>query len=65
MKKTIKTEISKIKSLIKNVNKKYKKINKKFNAKIKIERIYDSIKIPKNSLIIKISLEHVKSMVIK
>ena len=51
--KTIKTEISKIKSLIKNVNKKYNKINKKFNAKIKIERIYDSIKIPKNSLIIK------------
>jgi tripeptide aminopeptidase len=51
--KTIKTEINKIKSLIKNVNKKYKKINKKFNAKIKIERIYDSINIPKDSLIIK------------
>ena len=51
--KTIKTEINKIKRLIENVNKKFKKINKKFNAKIKIERIYDSINIPKNSLIIK------------
>ena len=50
---TIKIELGKIKKIIENVNKKYKKINKKFNAKIKINRIYDSINIPKNSLIIK------------
>ena len=49
---TIKIELGKIKKIIENVNKKYKKINKKFNAKIKINRIYDSINIPKNSLII-------------
>ena len=51
--KTIKIELNKIKKIIQKLNTKYKKINKKFNAKIKINRIYDSIDIPKNSLIIK------------
>ena len=51
--KTIKIELNKIKKIIQKLNTKYKKINKKFNAKIKINRIYDSIDIPKNSLIMK------------
>ena len=51
--KTIKIELNKIKKIIQKLNTKYKKINKKFNAKIKINRIYDSIDIPRNSLIIK------------
>ncbi|NSW88388.1 M20/M25/M40 family metallo-hydrolase [bacterium] len=51
--KTIKIELNKIKKILDLMNKKYKRINKNFSAKIKVNRIYDSINIPKNSLIIK------------
>ena len=49
----IKSELSKIKKTLTAANKKYKKINKNFNASIKVNRIYNSINIPKNIFIIK------------
>jgi len=49
----IKSELNKIKKTLTAANKKYKKINKNFNASIKVNRIYNSINIPKNIFIIK------------
>ena len=49
----IKSELSKIKKTLTAANKKYKKINKNFNASIKVNRIYNSINIPKTIFIIK------------
>ena len=49
----IKSELSKIKKTLTAANKKYKKINKNFNASINVNRIYNSINIPKNIFIIK------------
>ena len=49
----IKSELSKIKKTLTAANKKYKKINKNFNTSIKVNRIYNSINIPKNIFIIK------------
>ena len=58
--KNISRQLDKIQKMLKRTEKKYKKLNKKFSIKFRKERIYDSININKNSLIVKRILKSCK-----
>lgn len=63
--KIINNILNKIKTDLMKIEKKYKKINKGFMITMKKERIYDSIDIPKNEMIIQRIIAAAKKIILK